>query len=86
MMKPPLAGDQIVHDVRGDLTGFDVLIVDDILDTGYTMQAVKAHLQNKNPNSIRVCTFLDKPSRRKVDVKPDYTGEVIDDLFVVGYG
>lgn len=77
---------QIVHDVRGDLTGYDVLIVDDILDTGYTMQAVKAHLQNKNPNSIQICTFLDKPSRRKVDVTPDYTGEVIEDLFVVGYG
>ncbi len=77
---------QIVYDVRGDLTDYDVLIVDDILDTGYTMQAVITHLQTKNPNSIKSCTFLDKPSRRKVDVQPDYTGHVIEDLFVVGYG
>lgn len=77
---------EIVHDVRTDIAGKDVLVVDDILDTGITMRAVVDHLAQKNPNSIKTCTFLDKPSRRQVDVQLDYTGITIEDLFVAGYG
>jgi hypoxanthine phosphoribosyltransferase len=63
-----------------------VLVVDDILDTGITMQGVLKHLQEKNPRSLKTCTFLDKPSRRQVEVPLDYTGITIEDLFVAGYG
>jgi hypoxanthine phosphoribosyltransferase len=77
---------EIVHDVRTDIAGKDVLVVDDILDTGITMRGVLDHLAQKNPRSLKTCTFLDKPSRRQVDVPLDYTGFTIEDLFVAGYG
>lgn len=77
---------KILQDVRGNLQGKDVLIVDDIIDTGYTLKKVIQHLEEKNPNSIRVCTMLDKPNRRKVELKPDYVGYEIPDVFIVGYG
>ena len=77
---------KILQDVRGNLQGKDVLIVDDIIDTGYTLNKVIQHLEVKNPSSIRVCTMLDKPSRRKVELKPDYVGYEIPDVFIVGYG
>jgi hypoxanthine phosphoribosyltransferase len=77
---------EIVHDVRTDIAGKDVLIVDDILDTGITMRGVLDHLAQKNPRTLKTCTFLDKPSRRQVDVPLDYTGFTIEDLFVAGYG
>ncbi|MGZ4032549.1 MAG: hypoxanthine phosphoribosyltransferase [Tumebacillaceae bacterium] len=77
---------EIVHDVRTDIEGKDVLVVDDILDTGITMRGVVEHLAKKNPRSLKTCTFLDKPSRRQVDVQLDYTGITIEDLFVAGYG
>lgn len=77
---------EIVHDIRTDIAGKDVLICDDILDTGITMRGVVEHLTKKNPKSIKTCTFLDKPSRRQVEVQLDYTGYTIEDLFVAGYG
>lgn len=77
---------EILQDVRGSLIGKEVLIVDDIIDSGHTLYKVIEHLEKKNPNSIRVCTMLDKPSRRKVQLEPDYVGYVIPDLFIVGYG
>ena len=77
---------EIVHDIRTEITGKDVLVVDDILDTGITMKGVLEHLQGKNPRSLKTCTFLDKPSRRQVEVPLDYTGITIEDLFVAGYG
>ncbi|MBM7615914.1 hypoxanthine phosphoribosyltransferase [Alkaliphilus hydrothermalis] len=76
----------IINDVKGDLTGYDVLVVDDITDSGLTMKHVMAHLGTKNPNSVKCCVLLDKPERRQVDIVPDYLGFTIPDKFVVGYG
>ncbi len=77
---------QIVHDLRTKVEGKDILIVDDIMDSGHTLKNVIEHLESKNPNSVKVCVMLDKPSRRQVDLTPDYTGFTIPDLFIVGYG
>ncbi|WP_300359360.1 hypoxanthine phosphoribosyltransferase [Fusobacterium sp.] len=77
---------KILKDVDLDLTGKDVLIVEDIIDTGLTIVNVKDFLKQKNPNSIKVCTLLDKPSRRLVEVEGEYVGFEIPDEFVVGYG
>lgn len=77
---------KILKDVDLDLTGKDILIVEDIIDTGLTIVNVKDFLKQKNPNSIKVCTLLDKPSRRLVEVKGEYVGFEIPDEFVVGYG
>lgn len=77
---------EIVHDLRADIEGKDVLIVDDIIDSGYTLKKVKEILNSKNPNSVKICVMLDKPTRRKVDVEPDYVGFSIPDVFIVGYG
>ena len=77
---------QVVSDVKSDLVGYDVLVVDDITDSALTMDFVMKHLKTKNPNSIKSCVLLDKPSRRKVELVPDYCGFEIEDKFVVGYG
>ena len=77
---------KVVADVNSDLEGYDVLIVDDITDTALTMSHVVSHLKAKNPNSVKSCVLLDKPSRRKVELVPDYCGFEIEDKFVVGYG
>lgn len=77
---------EIIHDIRTDVEGKDILIVDDIADSGYTLKKVHDLLSLKNPNSIKVCVMLDKPSRRKVDVTPDFVGFSIPDVFIVGYG
>lgn len=77
---------KILKDVDLNLEGKDVLIVEDIIDTGLTIVSVKDLLNKKIPKSIKVCTLLDKPSRRKVDVKGEYVGFEIPDEFVVGYG
>jgi len=77
---------KIVTDINKDLTGYDVLIVDDITDSGITMKFVMDHLRKKNPKSVKSCVLLDKPDRRKVVLKPDYLGTTIPDKFVVGYG
>ena len=77
---------EILTDVRTGVEGKDILIVDDIADSGYTLKKVKDLLKLKNPNSIKICVMLDKPSRRKVDVDPDYVGFSIEDVFIVGYG
>lgn len=69
-----------------DLSEFDVLIVDDITDSAITMTSVIKHLKKKNPRSIKSCVLLDKPSRRKVEYVPNYTGFTIEDKFIVGYG
>jgi hypoxanthine phosphoribosyltransferase len=70
------------HPVKGR----DVLIVDDIIDTGTTMNWLVEHVQSLGPRSIGTCCFLDKQARRQVPLSTDYTGFLIDDLFVVGYG
>jgi hypoxanthine phosphoribosyltransferase len=77
---------KVVSDVNSNLEGYDVLIVDDITDTALTMSHVMSHLKAKNPSSIKCCVLLDKPSRRKVELVPDYCGFEIEDKFVVGYG
>ena len=76
----------IVHDIRANISGKEVLIVDDIMDSGFTLERVIKHLETKTPNSIKICVMLDKPSRRKVDSSPDYVGFTIPDVFIVGYG
>jgi len=77
---------KVEADIKSDLEGYDVLIVDDITDTALTMSHVMGHLKAKNPASIKCCVLLDKPSRRKVELVPDYCGFEIEDKFVVGYG
>ena len=77
---------KIIKDIDSDLTGFDVLLVEDILDTGRTLKHIHDMLSKRNPNSIAVVTLLDKPARREVDIKADYTGVDIPNEFAVGYG
>ncbi len=77
---------EIIHDIRTNAKGRDVLIVDDIMDSGFTIQKVKKRIEEKGPNSVEVCVMLDKPSRRKVDLNPDFVGFSIPDVFIVGYG
>ncbi len=77
---------KITKDVSCNLIGRDVLIVEDILDTGNTLSYVRDHLMKKGAASVKICTLFDKPSRRKKDIAADYTGRTIDDLFIVGYG
>lgn len=76
----------IIHDLRTDLKDQNVLIIDDICDSGYTLKAIINFIKEKNPKSVKTAVFLDKPSRRIVDVYPEFIGEEIEDLFVVGYG
>jgi hypoxanthine phosphoribosyltransferase len=73
-------------ELRLDVGGRDVLLVDDILDTGKTMDRVLAKLFVLRPRRIKTCVLLDKPARRVVNAKADYSGFVIPDKFVVGYG
>ena len=77
---------QVVLDVQKSLQGKDVLVVEDIVDTGLTLERTLSMLRGHQPASLRVCTLLDKKERRKVDVPIDHTGFVIPDLFVVCYG
>ena len=77
---------KIVKDLDQPLDGKDVLIVEDIIDSGRTLSYLLRILKGRHPASIRLCTLLDKPERRVVDVKVDYVGFEIPDEFVVGYG
>ncbi len=77
---------KIVKDLDESIEGRDVLIVEDIIDSGRTLSHLLEMLGTRKPNSIRLCTMLDKPSRREVDVKVDYVGFTIEDKFVLGYG
>ena len=77
---------RISKDLDGDIKGTHVLIVEDIIDTGYTLQKVRDILNLREPSSLTICTLLDKPSRREVDVPVDWVGFTIPDEFVVGYG
>lgn len=77
---------RILKDLEVDIKDRNVLIVEDIIDTGYTLSKVTQTLKIRNPKSIKICTLLDKPSRREVDIKVDYVGFQIEDKFVVGYG
>lgn len=77
---------RIVKDLDEPLEGKDVLVVEDIVDSGRTLSYLLEILSKRRPNSMRLCTLLDKPDRRVREVKADYTGFVIEDRFVVGYG
>ncbi len=77
---------EIITDVRTDIKGKEVLIIDDIIDSGHTMKKVVEFINMKEPKSIRTCCMLDKPSRREADIIPDYVGFTIPDVFIVGYG
>ena len=77
---------RIAKDLDESIRGKDVLIVEDIIDSGRTLYYLMDVLEKRNPNSIRLCTLLDKPERRVKDVKVDYVGFDIPDEFVVGYG
>jgi hypoxanthine phosphoribosyltransferase len=77
---------KINKDLEEDIRGKDVIIVEDIIDTGYTLEKVRDYLMLKNPASFKICTLLDKPERREVPVDVDYVGFQIPDVFVVGYG
>ena len=77
---------RILKDLDRDIRGYDVLIVEDILDSGMTLNYLMDLLYARNPNSIRICTLFDKPERRSVDIYADYKGIDVPDEFIVGYG
>lgn len=77
---------QIILDLRKPIQNYDLLIVEDILDSGVTLSYLRQLLTARGPKSIKICTLLDKPDRRKRDIKPDYCGFTIPDEFVIGYG
>lgn len=77
---------RILKDLRGEIEGRDVLLVEDIVDTGYTLKHVLEILGTRHPKRIEVCALLDKPSRRETSVKARWIGFEIPDKFVVGYG
>lgn len=77
---------RILKDLRGEIEGRDVLLVEDIVDTGHTLKHVLEILNTRHPKRIEVCALLDKPSRREVDVTAKWIGFEIPDRFVVGYG
>ncbi|RLT23824.1 MAG: hypoxanthine phosphoribosyltransferase [Chloroflexi bacterium] len=77
---------RILKDLSGSIDGLDVLIVEDIIDTGLTLNYLTSYLAGKNPKSVRIVTLLDKPARRIAELPVDWTGFEIPDKFVVGYG
>ena len=77
---------RILKDLSSSIEGEDVLIVEDIIDTGLTLNYLIRYLRGKNPKSLRICTLLDKPARRLVEIPVDYIGFEIPDQFVIGYG
>lgn len=77
---------KLIKDLNVPIEGKDVIIVEDIIDSGNTLSYLKRLLEQRNPSSVKICTLLDKPERRKVDLSADYVGFVIPDEFVVGYG
>lgn len=77
---------RILKDLRGEIAGRDVLVVEDIVDTGFTLHHVLTLLRARGPSRLKVCALLDKPSRREVEISADWVGFAIPDEFVVGYG
>lgn len=86
-LKSDTSGEIKVHyDIREEIAGRDVLLIEDIVDTGITLNYLRERVLQKGPRSLRICTFLDKKERRQVDVPLDYIGFEIPNEFVVGYG
>ena len=77
---------QITRDLQQDITGRDIVVIEDILDSGITLSYLTKYLQNRKPSSICIATLLDKPARRRADVQAKYVGFTVPDAFVVGYG
>jgi hypoxanthine phosphoribosyltransferase len=77
---------RIDADHKTNIRGWDVILIDDIVDSGYTIRTVQKLLLDREPRSLKICTLLDKPERHKVDIQIDYLGFSIPDYFVVGYG
>jgi len=86
-MKSETSGEVKIHyDIREDISDKHVLLIDDIVDTGITLNQIRERILTRFPLSLRICTFLDKKERREVDIPLDYVGYVIPNQFVVGYG
>ena len=77
---------RIIKDINVPIDGKHLIIIEDIIDTGTTMNNLKKMLLTRNPASLKLCAFLDKPSRRKVEIEGDYIGFKVEDNFLVGYG
>ena len=77
---------EIIKDLSQDIQGRHIVIVEDILDTGVTLHYLSRYLKNRDPASVTIATFLDKPERRRADVSAKYVGFTVPDAFVVGYG
>ncbi len=77
---------EIKKDVSMPIANKDILIIEDIIDSGNTLSFIVKYLLSKGANSVKICTLFDKPLRRKVDIKPDYSGMIVPDEFIVGYG
>ncbi len=77
---------RILKDLDTNIEGRNVLIVEDIIDTGRTLNYITRNLQTRHPKSLRICTLLNKPSRRQIDISVDYVGFEIPNKFVIGYG
>jgi hypoxanthine phosphoribosyltransferase len=77
---------RLLKDIDVNITGKNVVLVEDIVDSGLTLSFLKEHFQLHKPKSMKICTLLDKPERRKIDLKADYVGFVIPDEFIIGYG
>ena len=77
---------QITHDIQQDISGRDLVVIEDILDSGNTLNFLKQYVLTKGAASVSICTLLDKPSRRTKAITADYVGFVVPDEFVVGYG
>ena len=77
---------RVLKDLESKLEGKDLLLIEDILDSGTTLSYIKRMLSTRNPSSVRICTLLDKPEGRKTDIKADYIGLTVPNAFIVGYG
>lgn len=77
---------RMIKDLDESIEGKNVIVIEDIVDTGRTLSYLMEILQKRNPKTLKLCSLLDKPERRVVDIKADYTGFQVPDLFVVGYG
>lgn len=77
---------RILKDLDTDIEGKNVIIIEDIIDSGLTLKYLKDYLLGKKPKTLKICTLLDKPARRTADIKADYLGFEVDDRFIVGYG
>lgn len=77
---------KIVKDLNRSIEGYDVLLVEDIIDSGLTLSYLKDYLSARNPNSIKIVTLIDKPEGRKIDIKADYVGFNVPNEFIIGYG